>query len=117
MGGRGASSGGRRGRAPHGYKTVRKVHGISVIKCSDPQGNILPRRAKANSLYLGMNNRGIVKQLRVYDKKGNVKKDIDWQHAFDGHPVGTVHIHRWKNGEREKNTRPRQDRKLGNTDR
>ena len=95
MGGRGASSGGRRGRAPRGYRTVGKARGISVIKCSDPKGQILPLKAKANSRYMGMNQRGEVKQLRIYDKYGRAKKDIDWQHAFEGHREGTVHCHEW----------------------
>ena len=95
MGGRGASSGGRGGLAPRGYRTVGKVRGISIIKCSDPKGKILPSNAKPNSRYFGMNKRGAVKQLRLYDGKGNVRKDIDWQHSFDGHREGTVHGHQW----------------------
>ena len=106
MGGRGASYGGKRGRAPRGYRTVGKVHGIAVIKCSDPQGNILPRLANPNSRYFGMNKKGNIKQLRLYDKKGDVKKDIDWQHSFDGNRNGTVHSHKWENGERQKEHYP-----------
>ena len=100
MGGRGASYGGRRGRAPRGYRTVGKAHSIPIIKSSDPKGKILPTTAKPNSQYLGMNKRGEIKQLRVYDKQGKVKMDIDWQHSFDGHPVGTVHSHKWKGSNR-----------------
>ena len=47
-----------------------------------------------------MNKRGEIKQLRVYDKQGKVKMDIDWQHPFEGHPVGTVHSHKWKGSNR-----------------
>ena len=32
MGGRGASSGGRSGRAPRGYRTIGKAHRIPIIK-------------------------------------------------------------------------------------
>ena len=95
MGGRGASSGGRRGRAPRGYRTVGKVRGISIIKHSVADGKVLPTKAKPNSRYFGMNKRGAVKQLRLYDGKGNVRKDIDWGHPFEGHPQGTVHSHKW----------------------
>ena len=102
MGGRGASYGGRRGRAPRGYRTVGKAHGIPIIKSSDPKGKILPTTAKPNSQYLGKTQYGTVKQLRVYDKNGNVKKDIDWGHPFDKHPKEAVHCHKWQNGEREK---------------
>ena len=84
MGGRGASSGGRRGRAPRGYRTVGKVHGIAVIKSSDSRGKILPTTASPDSQYLGMNKHGKIKQLRSYDKNGCVKQDIDWGHPFDG---------------------------------
>ena len=45
--------------------------------------------------------KGDVKELRIYDKNGNAQKDIHWQHSFDGHPLGTVHSHKWKNGKRE----------------
>ncbi len=100
MGGRGASSGGRSGRAPRGYRTVGKSHGIPIIKSHLHKGKILPTEAKPNSRYLGMNKRGEIKQLRVYDKQGKVKMDIDWQHSFDGHSVGTVHVHRWNGRER-----------------
>ena len=100
MGGRGASYSGRSGRAPRGYRTVGKAHSIPIIKSSDPKGKILPTTAKPNSQYLGMNKRGEIKQLRVYDKQGKVKMDIDWQHSFDGHPVGTVHSHKWKDSNR-----------------
>ena len=100
MGGRGASYGGRRGRAPRGYRTVGKSHGIPIIKSHLPKGKILPTEAKPNSRYLGMNKRGEIKQLRVYDKQGKVKMDIDWQHPFEGHPVGTVHSHKWKGSNR-----------------
>ena len=106
MGGRGSSSGGRSGRAPRGYRTVARFHGIPVIKSSDPHGNILPRHAKPNSQYLGMNKKGNVKQLRIYDKNGNAKKDIDWQHPFDGHREGSVHCHKWTKNEREKKHSP-----------
>ena len=100
MGGRGASYGGRRGRAPRGYRTVGKAHGIPIIKSSDPKGKILPTPANPNSKYLGMNKRGEIKQLRVYDKQGKVKMDIDWQHPFEGHRDGTVHQHTWHRGKR-----------------
>ena len=100
MGGRGSSSGGRSGRAPIGYRTVAKVHGIPVIRNSNTNGKILPKTAKPNSQYLGMNKDGNVKQLRIYDKNGNAKKDIDWQHPFDGHREGTVHCHKWNGSER-----------------
>ena len=95
MGGRGANSGGKYGRAPRGYRTVGKVHGIPVIKSIDSGGKILPIAAKPNSQYLGMNKFGTVKQLRVYDENGNVRKDIDWSHPFEGHRSGTVHCHEW----------------------
>lgn len=84
MGGRGASSGGRRGRAPRGYRTVGKVHGITVIKSPDSRGKILPVTSRPNSQYLDMNKYGKIKQLRSYDKDGRVKQDIDWGHSFDG---------------------------------
>ena len=100
MGGRGTSHGGRRGRAPRGYRTVGKAHSIPIIKSSDPKGKILPTTAKPNSQYLGMNKRGEIKQLRVYDKQGKVKMDIDWQHPFKGHRDGTVHQHTWHGGKR-----------------
>ena len=102
MGGRGASCGGRSGRAPRGYRTIGKSHGIPIIKSHLPKGQILPTKAKPNSQYLGKNKYGTVKQLRVYDKNGNVKKDIDWGHPFNRHSKETVHCHKWKNGEREK---------------
>ena len=47
-----------------------------------------------------MNKRGEIKQLRVYDKQGKVKMDIDWQHPFEGHRDGTVHQHTWHRGKR-----------------
>ena len=100
MGGRGSSSGGRSGRAPRGYRTVARFHGISVIKSSDPQNNILPRHARPNSQFLGMSKKGDVKQLRIYDENGNAKKDIDWQHSFDGHSEGSVHCHEWNGPKR-----------------
>ena len=100
MGGRGASSGGRSGRAPRGYRTVGKYHGIPIIKSHLPKGKILPTEAKPDSRYLGMNKRGEIKQLRVYDKQGKVKMDIDWQHPFQGHRDGTVHRHIWVGGKR-----------------
>ena len=101
MGGRGASYGGRRGRAPRGYRTVGKSHGIPIIKNVESHGNVLPRQAKANSRFFGVNKKGDVKELRIYDKNGNAQKDIHWQHSFDGHTLGTVHSHKWKNGKRE----------------
>ena len=100
MGGRGASYSGSRGRAPRGYRTVGKSHGIPIIKSHLPKGKILPTEAKPNSRYLGMNKRGEIKQLRVYDKQGKVKMDIDWQHPFEGHRDGTVHQHTWHRGKR-----------------
>ena len=102
MGGRGASYSGRSGRAPRGYRTVGKAHSIPIIKSSDPNGKILPTTAKPNSQYLGMNRKGVVKQLRIYDKNGKVKRDIDWGHIFNKHPKGTVHCHKWEKGSREK---------------
>ena len=52
MGGRGASSGGRSGRAPRGYRTVGKIRGIPVIRNIIKKSG-LPTRAPANSVYLG----------------------------------------------------------------
>jgi len=105
MGGRGASSGGRRGRAPRGYRTVGKVHGISVIR--DPvRGSGLPTKAKTRAVYFGTNKTGRIIQLRVYGKDGFVKKDIDWAHSFGGHRNGTVHWHKWRGGKREKSHNP-----------
>ena len=75
MGGRGASSGGRSGRAPRGYRTVGKAHGIPIIKSHSSKGKILPTKAKSNAKYLGKTQYGTVKQLRVYDKNGNVIPD------------------------------------------
>ena len=46
MGGRGASSGGRSGRAPRGYRTVGKIRGIPVIR------NIIKKSGLPTSLYL-----------------------------------------------------------------
>ena len=105
MGGRGASSGGRRGRAPRGYRTVRTVHGIPVIQQPIRKSG-LPTKARANAMYFGTNSIGGIIQLRVYGKSGCVEKDIDWAHSFDGHRNGTVHWHKWINGERERSHNP-----------
>ena len=94
MGGRGASSGGRRGRAPRGYRTVGKVRGIPIIRDSI-KGKGLPTRAGVNARYFGTDKYGKINQLRFYDKNGYVKKDIDWSHPFEGHRTGTVHSHKW----------------------
>ena len=105
MGGRGASSGGRRGRAPQGYRTVGKIRGISVIR--DPvRGSGLPTKARGKTAYFGTNSIGKIVRLRLYGRNGLVKKDIDWTHSFDGHRGGTVHCHEWKNNERAKNHAP-----------
>ncbi len=106
MGGRGASSGGRSGRAPSGYRRVGKVYGVVVLRSSDTRVKILPTAASPNSQYLGMNKHGKIKQLRSYDNNGRVKQDIDCGHSFDGRSERTVHSHKWKNGERDKTHRP-----------
>ena len=49
MGGRGASYGGRSGRAPRGYRTVGKVRGISVIR-DNVKNKGLPPQAGSKSI-------------------------------------------------------------------
>lgn len=106
MGGRGASSGGRSGRAPKGYRTVGRMGGIKVIR-NRLTGKGLPRESStANANYMGTDSAGKVNQLRLYDNKRKVKKDIDWTHSFEGKPSGTVHSHTWKNGVRSQEHKP-----------
>ncbi len=104
MGGRGASSRGA-SRAPNGYRTVGRAGGIKVIRSSRPDATTgLPIKAQSGARYLGTDRKGRINQLRIYDKHGNVQKDIDWGHGFkeDGksYPPGTVHTHEWGNGVR-----------------
>ena len=105
MGGRGASYGGRSGRAPRGYRTVGKIRGISIVRNTIKKSG-LPTRAPANSVYFGTNSIGKIVQLRFYGKDGQVIKDIDWVHSFAGHRNGTVHWHKWKNNKREEGHYP-----------
>jgi len=100
MGGRGARSGGRSGRAPNGYRTIGKIGSIKIIR-NNTTGKGLPRKAASgNAKYFGTDSAGNVNQLGLYGKSKGKKKDIDWSHPFEGHPRGTVHAHTWKNGER-----------------
>jgi len=98
MGGRGSGSGGRGGRAPTGYRTVKKIGGIRAIKSNTGKG--LPSKSSPSSKYYRVDSSGKVSQYREYDKKGNAQKDIDWEHAHNGIPKGTPHTHDWENGKR-----------------
>ena len=99
MGGRGASSGGRSGRAPNGYRTIGKVGSVKVIR-NNRTGKGLPPKAQPGRTYFGTDGSGKVNQMRTYDKFSNAKKDYDWGHIFNGNPANTVHSHSWKNGVR-----------------
>ena len=100
MGGRGANSGGKHGRAPAGYRTAGFVGGIRVVR-NIKTGKGLPIKSfRPNEKYFGTDSSGGIIQLRIFDKNQNVKMDIDWSHSFKGHPSGTVHYHIWENGNR-----------------
>lgn len=105
MGGRGASSGGgSRFRAPNGFRTIGSLGKIPVLR-SNSKGGGLPRTVKhPNATYAKVNRHGKIEQIRRYDKKGNAKWDVDWNHHYTEkgkvYPKGTPHMHEWKNGVR-----------------
>ena len=73
MGGRGASSGGRRGRAPVGYRTTGFSSGIRIVR-NIKTGKGLPRKSfRPNEKYFGTDSSGKIIQLRVFDKNKNAK--------------------------------------------
>ena len=102
MGGRGASSGGRRGRAPVGYRTTGFSSGIRIVRNIKTDKGLPRKSFRPNEKYFGTDSSGKIIQLRVFDKNKNAKMDIEWSHSFEGHPAGTVHYHVWKNGIRSK---------------
>jgi len=118
MGGRGARSGGRSGRAPNGYRTIGKIGSIKIIR-NNTTGKGLPTKAHTkNAKYFGTDGSGKINQMRIFDKHGNPKQDIDWTHNFringKSYPKGTIHFHSWKNGRRiddHKLPTPQQKRK------
>ena len=98
MGGRGASSGGKNGKTPKGYRRVDSIDGVHVIR-NIRTGKGLPRQSSIpRAKYFGTNSSGKITQMRLYDGYKNAKMDIDWGHAFEGNPIGTVHAHTWGNG-------------------
>lgn len=102
MGGRGASSGGKIGRVPVGYRTAGFVGGIKVVRNIKTDKGLPIKSFRPNEKYFGTDSSGKIIQLRVFDKDKNAKIDIDWSHSFEGQPAGTVHYHTWEKGIRSR---------------
>ena len=54
---------------PLKYQEIGKIEGVKVLRDPTAQKQSLPQRANTSSAYVGVDSRGNVKQLRVFEKR------------------------------------------------
>ena len=92
---------------PHGgfseplkYQEIGKIEGVKVLRDPTAKKQSLPQRANTSSAYAGVDSRGVVKQLRVFEKRFPII-DIDFGHSHHhGLSQDDFHVHEYLNGER-----------------
>ncbi len=81
---------------PLKYQEIGKIEGMKVLRNPTAKKQSLPQRANTSSAYVGVDSRGAVKQLRVFEKRFPAL-DIDFGHS---HHRGLSKVHEYLNGER-----------------
>ncbi|MBQ7814332.1 MAG: hypothetical protein IJ387_07585 [Thermoguttaceae bacterium] len=85
---------------PLKYQEIGKIEGVKVLRDPTAQKQSLPQRANTSSAYVGVDSRGNVKQLRVFEKR-LPSIDIDFGHSHHhGLSKDDFHVHEYPNGER-----------------
>ena len=65
---------------PLKYQEIGKIEGVKVLRFTLTGSQKLPERANTSSAYIGVDKRGNVKQLRVFEKRFPAL-DIDFGHS------------------------------------
>ena len=85
---------------PLKYQEIGKIEGVKVLRFTLTGSQKLPERANTSSAYAGVDSRGVVKQLRVFEKRLPAI-DIDFgrshRHCLS---KNDFHVHEYPNGER-----------------
>jgi RHS repeat-associated protein len=72
--------------------------GLRLEDATVVQARSLPKTAEPSSVLARVDLNGKLKQVRVYDDRGNPAVDIDWGHPHHG--AGDPHYHPWPGGKR-----------------
>ena len=85
---------------PLEYHEIGKIEGVKVLRFTLTGSQKLPERANTSSAYIGVDKRGNVKQLRVFEKRFPAL-DIDFGHSHHhGLAKDDFHVHDYSNGNR-----------------
>ena len=85
---------------PLKYQEIGKIGDVKVLRDPTAKKQSLPQRANTSSAYVGVDSRGVVKQLRVFEKRFPAI-DIDFGHSHHcGLAKEDFHVHEYPNGER-----------------
>ena len=85
---------------PLKYQEIGKIEGVKVLRFTLTGSQKLPERANTADAYIGVDKRGNVKQLRVFEKRFPAL-DIDFGHSHHhGLARDDFHVHEYLNGNR-----------------
>ena len=85
---------------PLKYQEIGQIEDMKILCDPTKSQQSLPQRANASSAYVGVDSRGAVKQLRVFEKRFPAL-DIDFGHSHHrGLSKDEFHVHEYLNGER-----------------
>ena len=97
MGGRGTYAAGN--NVAYTYMTTEKIEDVKVLKGVGAKHD-LPMESHSSEAYIKIDDKGIFKRLRVYEKNHLAKLDIDY-HLENGKME--LHYHTFEYGSRYKN--------------
>ncbi len=106
MGGRGSYASGKR---TYEYETIGMIEGVKVVRRINGS-NKVPEESYTSKAYIVKNKDGSIRQYREFDEKHKPKMDVDYQikPSYDKKNK-TLHIHDYKNGERQPARIPTKD--------
>ena len=85
---------------PLKYQEIGQIEDVKVLRFTLTGSQKLPERANTSSAYIGVDKRGNVKQLRVFEKRFPAL-DIDFGHSHHcGLAKDDFHVHDYSNGNR-----------------
>ncbi|MBP3529662.1 MAG: hypothetical protein J6K25_00570 [Thermoguttaceae bacterium] len=85
---------------PLKYQEIGQIEDVKILRDPTKSQQSLPQRANTSSAYAGVDSRGVVKQLRVFEKRLPAI-DIDFGHSHrHGLSKDDFHVHEYPNGER-----------------
>ena len=85
---------------PLKYQEIGQIEDVKVLRDPTKSQQSLPERANTSSAYVGVDSRGNVKQLRVFEKRlPSIDIDFGYSHRR-GLAKEDFHVHEYSNGER-----------------